>query len=106
MAEGTGSNTHIPLQEVPTATLAAPAVQILGGDAFFLPQADEAPIPGPVFPRGRGAGPVFRIQTGCDGALTAWITGPDGARVADLTPAQPAPGNYDCLLYTSPSPRD
>lgn len=95
MAEGTGSNTHISLQELPPALLAAPAVQILGGDAFFLPQADEAPIPGPVFPRGRGTGPVFRIQTGCDGALTAWITGPDGARVADLTPARPAPGNYE-----------
>ena len=37
-----------------TAGLGEPSVEILGGDPFFLPKANEEPIGGPVFPRGRG----------------------------------------------------
>lgn len=97
MAEDSDSNTYFPLKENLSLPLAAPAVEILGGDAFFLPQANEVAIRGPVFPRGRGSGPGFRIQTGCVGALAAWITGPRGERVANLEPDQISPGNYQAV---------
>jgi transglutaminase-like putative cysteine protease len=77
-----------------TAGLGEPSVEILGGDPFFLPKANEEPIRGPVFPRGRGSGPTIRIQACCTLEVKAWITGPRGDRLADLDLDQLYPGYY------------
>ena len=77
------------------AALAAPLLSIGGGAPFFLPQSGEQAIPGPVFPRGRGGGPLVRIDSGCGGMVSAWITGPDGARVAELALTELAPGLHE-----------
>ncbi len=76
------------------AGLEVASVEILGGESFFLPKANETPIPGPVFPRGRGAGPVIRIQGCCTREIKAWITGPRGEHVTDLVLDQLYPGYY------------
>jgi transglutaminase-like putative cysteine protease len=77
-----------------TSGLGAASVEIIGGEPFFLPKANEDPIPGPVFPRGRGAGPVIRIQACCTRKVNAWITGPRGEHVTDLVLDQLYPGYY------------
>jgi hypothetical protein len=77
-----------------TTGLTEPSVEILGGDAFFLPKGNEEPIRGPVFPRGRGPGPLIRIQACCTREVKAWITGPRGDRLADLDLDQLYPGYY------------
>jgi hypothetical protein len=77
-----------------TSGLGAASVEILGGEPFFLPKANEEPIPGPVFPRGRGAGPMIRIQSCCTRKVNAWITGPRGEHITDLVLDQLYPGYY------------
>jgi transglutaminase-like putative cysteine protease len=74
--------------------LGEPSVEILGGDPFFLPKANEEPIHGPVFPRGRGPGPTIRIQACCTREVKAWITGPRGDHITDLVLDQLYPGYY------------
>lgn len=77
-----------------TSGLGMASVEILGGEPFFLPKANENPIPGPVFPRGRGAGPAIRIQACCTREVKAWITGPRGEHVTELALDQLYPGYY------------
>lgn len=79
---------------VVTAGLGEPSVEILGGDPFFLPKANEEPIPGSVFPRGRGPGPTIRIQACCIREVKAWITDPRGDRIVSLDLDQLYPGYY------------
>ena len=67
-----------------TSGLSEPAIEIVGGHPFFRPKGREEPIPGPVFIRGRGAGPAVLVQACCTEAVRAWITGPGGEHVADL----------------------
>lgn len=85
------------------AALAAPALSIGGGLPFFLPQAGEQAIPGPVFARGRGPGPLLRIESGCAATVSAWITGPDGQRVAELAVSELGPGLYEARWEWSSS---
>ncbi|MEV6339768.1 transglutaminase-like domain-containing protein [Nocardia vinacea] len=75
--------------------LREPAIEVLGGHPFFAPHAGEQAIPGGVFPRGRGSGPRIRVQACCTDRVTAWITGPDDQRVADLELTQLYPGYYE-----------
>jgi hypothetical protein len=89
---GTVSPTSAPV--IVTAGLSEPSVEILGGHPFFVAKGQEQPIRGPVFPRGRGAGPVIRIQACCTREVKAWITGPRGDRIADLVLDQLYPGYY------------
>ena len=80
-----------------TSGLAEPSIEILGGELFFRAKANEDPIPGPVFPRGRGPGPEIRIQSCCTREVRAWITGPRGERVADLTLDPLYPGYFQAV---------
>ncbi len=77
-----------------TSASTEPSIEIVGGDPFFLPKGNEQPIRGPVFPRGRGPGPLFRIQADCLPGVQAWISGPGGERVADLDLAPLGPGSF------------
>jgi hypothetical protein len=79
------------------ARLDMPAIEILGGHPFFLPKAGDEPIPGPVFPRGRGAGPIVRIQACCTRKVVAWIADGGGKHVADLVLDQLYPGYYQAI---------
>jgi hypothetical protein len=69
------------------ARLGQPFVEILGGESFFLPKGGEQSIGAPVFPRGRGAGPVIRVQACCDENVRIEVFDPKGNLVAkpDLT---------------------
>jgi hypothetical protein len=89
---GTISPTSAPV--IVTAGLSEPSVEILGGHPFFVAKGSEQPIRGPVFPRGRGAGPVIRIQACCTREVKAWITGPRGDHIVDLVLDELYPGYY------------
>ncbi|MGP4022073.1 transglutaminase domain-containing protein [Actinomadura sp. 3N407] len=72
----------------------SPAVEILGGHPFFLPKGEEQPIPGPVFPRGAGAGPQIRIQACCQGSVDVHILDPGGQVIAEPVVTEIYPGYY------------
>jgi hypothetical protein len=74
--------------------LGTPAVEIHGGEPFFLAENREQAIDGPVFPRGKGTGPLFTIQACCDREVRAQVLGPDGSVVADVPLTQVVPGYY------------
>ncbi|HRK95341.1 MAG TPA: transglutaminase-like domain-containing protein [Rhodospirillales bacterium] len=78
-----------------TSGLAEPSVEILGGHPFYLPSAGEEAIPGPVFPRGGGAGPLIRIQACCTLEVRAWIVAPGGRHVAELRLVELYPGYFE-----------
>jgi hypothetical protein len=72
----------------------SPAVEILGGHPFFLSKGEEQPIPGPVFPRGAGAGPRIRIQACCQGSVRVHILDPGGQIIAEPAVTEIYPGYY------------
>lgn len=77
-----------------TSRLGEASVEILGGESFFRPGPHEDPIPGPVFPRGRGSGPAIRVQTCCEREVVAWVTGPEGRHLANLELDELYPGYF------------
>lgn len=74
--------------------LRQPVIEIIGGEPFFNARANEEPIDGPVFPRGRGGGPSIRIQACCSKDVVLEILGPDGAPVAKPPLAELIPGYF------------
>jgi hypothetical protein len=72
-----------------------PVVGIDGGDPFFIAERGEEQIDGPVFPRGRGPGPRFRIQTCCRSRVRAQVLGHDGAVVAEPPLKEIFPGYFE-----------
>jgi hypothetical protein len=74
--------------------LRQPAVWILGGEPFFNPEQGEDGIDGPVFPRGRGAGPLIAVQACCNSGVSVIVRGVDGAVVQKVPMLQVAPGYY------------
>jgi hypothetical protein len=74
--------------------IGTPSIEIEGGDPFFLPEPGEQAIDGPVFPRGRGPGPRFHIQTCCRDGVRAEILAPNGVEIADLTLVEEFPGYF------------
>lgn len=83
--------------------LAAPVVEVLGGEVFFAPKAGEMAIGGPVFPRGRGVGPLIRVQACCREEVRIEITGPDGAVIAQPPLVEVYPGYYSATWDWSSS---
>jgi hypothetical protein len=74
--------------------LGQPFVEVLGGEPFFLPKGSEKPIAGPVFPRGRGVGPVIRVQACCEEGVRIEIFDPQGHLVAKPDLIELFPGYY------------
>jgi len=74
--------------------IGTPSVEIYGGEPFFLAEGGEESIDGPVFPRGRGPGPRFGIQTCCRENVRAEILVPNGVAVATLPLVEEFPGYY------------
>ena len=74
--------------------LEQPFVEILGGEPFFLARAGEQSIDGPVFPRGRGAGPVIRIQACCSQNVELEVIDPKGNVAAKLPLNELFPGYF------------
>ena len=72
--------------------LAAPVVEIGGGEPFFLAEAGEQQIDGAVFPRGRGNGPQIRIHSCCDKDARVAIYGPNGQLVGEPVATEVFPG--------------
>lgn len=93
-----GSNVS-PLSNAVTvsAALQVPAVEVLGGEPFFLREGNEQPIGGAVFPRGRGAGPDIRIQACCSEQVNVQILAPDGTLVANPTAKEQFPGYFTAV---------
>jgi len=79
---------------VVSAGLEEPAIEILGGEPFFLAKGGEQSIDGPVFPRGVGLGPDIRIQACCSQAVQLQILGPSGELVAEPPLTEVFPGYY------------
>lgn len=77
-----------------TAQLRVPAVEILGGEPFFLAEGGEQAIDGPVFPRGRGPGPLVAVQACCTENVKAEVRGPDGSTVAEVPLTEVFPGYF------------
>ncbi|KAB5540262.1 hypothetical protein GE09DRAFT_1225719 [Coniochaeta sp. 2T2.1] len=75
------------------SSVSSPSVEIFGGEPFFLPKSSEAPIEGPVFPRGRGKGPVIRMQACCREGASIQVVGPKG-EVSKLSPTELFPGYW------------
>ena len=75
-----------------TAQLRIPAIEVLGGEPFFLPESGEQPIDGAVFPRGRGAGPVIAVQACCQKKVRATLSDPNGADVGEVPLTELFPG--------------
>jgi hypothetical protein len=61
--------------------VAVPGMEMEGGEPFFVANAAEEQIDGPVFPRGRGEGPVFKVQACCSEDVRMKVFGPDGSLV-------------------------
>ncbi|HEX4946984.1 MAG TPA: transglutaminase domain-containing protein, partial [Blastocatellia bacterium] len=74
--------------------LSSPAVEIFGGEGFFNAEQGEQQIDGPVFPRGKGKGPLIKLQTCCQSEVKAQILGPNNAVLADLILNEEFPGYY------------
>lgn len=77
-----------------TGQLRIPAIEVLGGEPFFLPESGEQAIDGAVFPRGRGAGPVIAVQACCQKKVRATITDPNGGAVGDVPLTEVFPGYF------------
>jgi hypothetical protein len=71
-----------------------PEIEIQGGEPFFNAEAGEQQIDGPVFPRGRGHGPVFNLQTCCNKGVSVTLFGPSNEKVADLPVTELYPGYF------------
>lgn len=76
------------------AHLGQAAVEVLGGDPFFLAKANEQPIDAPVFLRGRSPGPIIRVQACCTRNVHIQIFDPSGELVAEPEPIELFPGYY------------
>ena len=76
------------------AGITAPSISIEGGEPFFLPERGEEAIDAPVFPRGRGPGPRFAIQTCCRDRVRAEILAPNGVAIATLPLVEAFPGYF------------
>jgi hypothetical protein len=74
--------------------IGTPSIEIDGGEPFFLAEGGEESIDGPVFPRGRGPGPRFGIQTCCRENVRAEILVPNGVAIATLPLVEEFPGYY------------
>jgi len=72
--------------------LEVPSIEILDGEPFF--QNGQLKIDGPVFPRGRGKGPVINIQTCCNHSVKILIQSSTGEIVAKLKPLELFPGYF------------
>ncbi|SEE40939.1 Transglutaminase-like superfamily protein [Streptomyces sp. 2231.1] len=70
-----------------------PAVELLGGEPFFLPKGEEEAIDGPVFPRGRGA-VTIRVQACCTEEVKAELLDPDGTVITEVQLTDLAPGYF------------
>ena len=77
-----------------TRRLEQPIVEILGGEPFFLARGGEETIDGPVFPRGRGAGPVIRIQACCSDQVALEVIDPMGKVAAKPVLTELFPGYF------------
>lgn len=84
-----GSNTVTVVRQLET-----PAVEITGGEHFFLAEGDEQAIDGPVFPRGRGNGPNFLVQACCDKKVQIEVKAPDGSVISRPDAQELFPGYY------------
>jgi hypothetical protein len=73
--------------------LGAPAVEILGGEPFFLAESGEQAIDGPVFPRGRGDGPLIAVHSCCDKEVKAQVLR-GSTVIADVPLTAQFPGYY------------
>ncbi|MFN2137984.1 MAG: transglutaminase domain-containing protein [Candidatus Promineifilaceae bacterium] len=74
--------------------LEAPVVEILGGEPFFIADSTEKQIDGPVFPRGRGAGPLIRVQACCSEDVKVTILNADGDMVWEPSVTELFPGYF------------
>jgi hypothetical protein len=82
-----------------------PHVTIEGGEPFYDAEtaAGEQQIDGPVFPRDRGAGPRFLINSCCREGVRAVIIGPEEEEVAELQLTEVFPGYHRATWdWTSP----
>jgi hypothetical protein len=76
------------------ARLEVPSIEITGGEPFFLAEATDQAIDGPVFPRGRGLGPLIKIQACCTKEVSITILDSGGNIVTKLQPVEIFPGYY------------
>ncbi len=74
--------------------LGEPAVDIVGGEPFFGAEGGEKQIAGPVFPRGRGPGPLFRIQACCREGVRLRIVNADGDILTEVPLTEVFPGYF------------
>jgi len=88
--------TISPVSNVVTVvgSLGQPAVEISGGEPFFLGEGGEQAIDGPVFPRGRGPGPLVLVTSCCGESAQVEVRGPDGMLVAHPQSDEVFPGYY------------
>lgn len=75
--------------------LRQPAVEILGGEPFFFAKGNEQPIDGPVFPRGRGTGPVIRVQACCTKNVHIQVLDPTERVIAEPQLNELFPGYFE-----------
>lgn len=76
------------------ARLGEPSVEILGGEPFFLAKGNEQPIDGPVFPRGRGPGPLIKLQACCSEQVHIQILDPNEKVIAEPALIEQFPGYF------------
>jgi hypothetical protein len=74
--------------------LEKPVIEISGDEPFFKAEPGEHQIDGAVFPRGRGMGPLIKVQTCCGEGLKVKIEGVDGHNVAEIAMTEQFPGYY------------
>lgn len=89
-------NTISPLSNevIVQGMLEAPVIRISGDEPFFIAEAGEQQVGGPVFCRGKGSGPLIKVQTCCDDSLTVKIEKVNGAIVTKITMTEQFPGYY------------
>jgi hypothetical protein len=83
------------------SSLNEPMVEILGGESFFFAKGNEQPIDGPVFPRGRGSGPLIRVQTCCNKNVRIKIIDPKGKTIAEPETIELFPGYFETRFFWS-----
>lgn len=83
------------------SSLGQPAVEILGGEPFFLAKGNEQTIDGPVFPRARDPGPLIRVQTCCTKNLRIKIIDPNGKMIVEPHISELYPGYFEALFTWS-----
>lgn len=89
-------NTMSPTSNTVTVVgqLEQPSVEIEGGEPFFLAKPGEQAIDGPVFPRGRGGGPLVKIQACCSHDVRVQILDPHDDPVAEPPCLEVFPGYF------------